>query len=112
MSLPAAKIPTRSQTDWTWARRWLESRTASPRSRTSVAEQVQDLDDADRVDRRRRLVEDQHRRILDQGVGDAEPLEHAPRVRVDVRSSARSVMPTCSRTSPIRRLGLAAARGR
>ena len=39
--------------------------------------------DADRVDRRRRLVEDQDVGILDQRVGDAEALEHAARVRVD-----------------------------
>ena len=32
--------------------RWLESRIARPRSWTSVAEQVEDLDDAERVDRR------------------------------------------------------------
>ncbi len=46
------------------------------------AEQVEDLDDADRVDRGGRLVEDEHVRILDERVGDAEALEHAPRVRV------------------------------
>ena len=51
-------------------------------------EQVEDLDDADRVDRRRRLVEDEDRRVLDQRVGDAEPLEHAARVRVDARVGA------------------------
>ena len=47
------------------------------------AQQVEDLDDADRVDRRRRLVEDQQVGRLDQGVGDAEPLAHAARVGVD-----------------------------
>ena len=48
-----------------------------------AAEQVQHLDHAQRVDRGRRLVEDQDVGILDQRVGDAEPLEHAPRVGVD-----------------------------
>ena len=47
------------------------------------AQQVEDLDHADRVDRRRRLVEDEQVRRLDQGVGDAEPLAHAARVRLD-----------------------------
>ena len=35
ISRPAAKIPIRSQTDWTWVSRWLESRIARPRSWTS-----------------------------------------------------------------------------
>ena len=42
-----------------------------------LAEQVQDLDDAERVDRGGRLVEDEQVRRLDQRVGDAEPLAHA-----------------------------------
>ena len=36
MSRPAAKIPIRSHTDWTWVSRWLESMIASPRSSTSL----------------------------------------------------------------------------
>ena len=47
------------------------------------AEQVEDLDDADRVDRRGRLVEDQEVRRLDQGIGDAESLAHAAGVGAD-----------------------------
>ena len=35
ISRPAAKIPIRSQTDWTWVSRWLDSRIARPRSSTS-----------------------------------------------------------------------------
>ena len=46
------------------------------------AQQVEDLRDAERVDRRRRLVEDQDVGILHERIGDAEPLEHAARVRV------------------------------
>ena len=41
---------------------------------------VQDLDDAERVDADRRLVEDEHARVLDQGIGDPEPLAHPARV--------------------------------
>ena len=80
---PEAKMPIRSQTDWTWLSRWLESRIASPRSWTRRAQQVEDLDDAERVDRRRRLVEDEDVGVLHERVGDAEPLLHAARVRLD-----------------------------
>ena len=45
-------------------------------------EQREQLLDARRVDRDRRLVEDEDRRLLDQGVGDAEALAHAARVRL------------------------------
>ena len=45
-------------------------------------EQREQLLDARRVDRDRRLVEDQDRRLLDQGVGDAQPLAHAAGVGV------------------------------
>ena len=44
-----------------------------------VPEQAEDADHADGIDGRRGLVEDQNLRILDEGIGDAEPLEHAPR---------------------------------
>ena len=43
-------------------------------------EEVEDLAHAKRVDRGRRLVEDQDVGILDQGIGDAEPLEHPSRI--------------------------------
>ena len=36
------------------------------------------------VDVHRRLVEDEDRRVLDQRVGEAEPLAHAPRVAADL----------------------------
>ena len=48
-----------------------------------LAQEVEDLDDAERIDRGRRLVEDQQVRRLDQRVGDAEPLAHAARVLLD-----------------------------
>src|SRR6187401_2987744 len=44
--------------------------------------EVEELGHAGRVDGRRRLVEDEDLRILDEGIGDAEPLEHAPRVGI------------------------------
>jgi hypothetical protein len=47
-------------------------------------QQVEDLDDAERVDRRRRLVEDQDVGVFHESVRDAEALEHAPRVRLDL----------------------------
>ena len=47
------------------------------------AQQVEDLDHAERVDRRRRLVEDEQVGRLDQRVGDAEALAHAARVGAD-----------------------------
>ena len=80
ISRPAAKMPIRSQTDWTWFRRWLDRRIAIWRSLDEAPEELEDLGDAERVDRRGRLVEDQDVGILDQRVGDAEALEHAPRV--------------------------------
>jgi hypothetical protein len=47
------------------------------------AEQLEDLRDAEGVDRRRRLIEDEHIRVLDQRVGDAEALDHAAGVGLD-----------------------------
>jgi hypothetical protein len=47
--------------------------------------QVEHLDHADRVDGGRRLIEDEQVGILDQRIGDAQPLEHAPRIRLDER---------------------------
>ena len=47
-----------------------------------LAHQLEHLGDTDGVDRDRRLVEDQDVGILDQRVGDAQPLPHASRVRV------------------------------
>ncbi len=47
------------------------------------AQELEDLDDAERVDRRGRLVEDQQVGRLDQRIGDAEPLAHAARVGLD-----------------------------
>ena len=51
-------------------------------------EQLEDLLDADRVDRGRRFVEDQDVGVLDECVGDPEPLAHAARVRPDLVAAA------------------------
>ena len=51
-------------------------------------EQLEDLLDADRVDRGRRFVEDQDVGVLDERVGDPEPLAHAARVRPDLVAAA------------------------
>ena len=47
-------------------------------------EQLEDLLDADRVDRGRRLVEDEDVGVLDERIGNPEPLAHAARVRPDL----------------------------
>ena len=75
---PRLKIATRSQTWWTWWRRWLDRRTVTPLSRARPLDDRQDVGHAGRVDRRGRLVEDHDRGILDQRVGQAEALAHAP----------------------------------
>ena len=53
-----------------------------------IAQELEDLDHADRVDRRRRLVQDQDVGVLDEGIGDAEPLEHAAGVGVGAAVSS------------------------
>ena len=44
-----------------------------------LAEQLAQLDARARVEAGRRLVEQQHRRVVDERVGEAQPLLHAPR---------------------------------
>ena len=75
-SLPATKMPMRSQTDWTCVSRWLDSRIARPRSWTRAR--------AARGSRPRRSGRSRSWarrgsgcRRLDQRVGDAETLLHA-----------------------------------
>ena len=83
ISRPAEKMPIRSHTDWTWLSRWLDSRIAMPRSVTRRRAAVEDLGHAERVDRGRRLVEDEDVGVLHERVGDAEALEHAARIGLD-----------------------------
>ena len=53
--------------------------------RAQLAEQLAQLDPGPRVEAGRRLVEEQHRRVVDQGVGEAQPLLHPARQALDVR---------------------------
>ena len=108
MSRPAAKMPTRSHTDWTWASRWLESRIGQPALADEATEQVEDLHDAERVDRGRRLVEDQDVGLLDQRIGDARAAGACRASTSRPCRRARSVRPTWSSTSSIVALGLVA----
>ena len=101
ISRPSAKMPIRSQTSWTWLSRWLERRIAGPAVVDDAPQELEDLDDAERVDRGRRLVEDQDVGVLHERVGDAEALEHAPRVRVGPVVGAAQAGPTWSRTASI-----------
>ncbi len=50
-----------------------------------LPEEVENLDDADRVDRGGRFVEDEDLGVLHERIGDAEPLEHAAGVRLGFR---------------------------
>ena len=53
--------------------------------RSQLAEDLAHLDSRSRVEARRRLVEDQQCRVVDQRVGEAQALAHAARQRLDVR---------------------------
>ena len=82
ISRPEAKIPIRSHTRLDLVEQVARQQDGHPPLAHEPSQQLQHLDDAERVDRRGRLVEDQHVGILDQRVGDAETLEHAARVGV------------------------------
>ena len=53
--------------------------------RAQLAEELAQLDPRPRVEAGRRLVEEQHLRVVDEGVGQAQPLLHAAREALDVR---------------------------
>ena len=82
MSRPDAKMPIRSHTDLDLVEQVAREQDRHAPLPNERAEQVQHFDDAEGVDRGRRLVQDQDVGVLHQGVGDAEALEHAPRVRI------------------------------
>ena len=125
--VPAATIRPRS-TIVTWSHvfstsvsRWLETRIVRPPP-ASVDEQVADLDDAGGVEAVDRLVEDEDRRVGEQGQRDPEPLAHpgriAPRRRAR-RPTARSTRASAAairafgrepRSSPMRRPARAGSR--
>ena len=52
--------------------------------RTELAEELAKLDPRARIETGRRLVEEQHLRVVDEGVGEAQPLLHAARQVLDV----------------------------
>ena len=76
-------MATRSAISSISARRWLETNTARPRSAARRAQQLADLADAGGIESVRRLVEDQHARIAEHRLGDAEALAHAEGVGAD-----------------------------
>ena len=88
-SRPAAKIPTRSHTGWTWWSRWLDSRTATPSLVGERADEVKDLDHAHRVDGGGRLVEDEDRRASLTSASAMPRRWRMPREYLSTRSSAR-----------------------
>ena len=81
-SLPSEKNPTRSHRDWTWPRMCDESRTVRLRSFTSRRSSASS---SSTPDGSMAIVGSSRIRtvgLLDQGVGDAEALAHAARVRL------------------------------
>ena len=77
--------------------------------RAQLAEQLAELDPGPRVEARGGLVEDQDGGIVDEGVGQAEALLHAPRQGGDVRV-ALGPRSTSSSRSPIMRRRRSAGR--
>ena len=100
ISRPAAKIPIRSQTCWTWFRRWLDRRIAICRSRTSDRSRSRIS-----VTPRGSIAVVGSSRIRTSGSlisASAMPSRWSmPREYVSVRSSARAVSPTDSIASSI-----------
>ena len=74
-------IPIELQQSASSVKIWLEMRIVLPIR--ELLEQGLDLDPRPRIEAAGRLVEDQHRRVVDQGFRQAEPLLHAPGQPVD-----------------------------
>ena len=74
--------------------------------RAQLAEELAQLDPGARVEARGRLVEEQHLRIVDERVGQAQPLLHPARERLDVLRRA------CRRGRPARAGRRSSAAGR
>ena len=79
---------------------WLLIRIVLP-SDAQLAEELAQLDPGARIEARGRLVEQQDLRVVDEGVGQAEPLLHAARQRLDVVRRACRPRSTSSSRSPI-----------
>ena len=102
---PSYMTSTRSATSATTPRSWVIRIVARPRSRFSRSQQFEDLRLDRHVERRRRLVGDQHFRLQRQRHRDHRPLPHpaGELVRVVGRRAARaSGMPTESSSSTAR----------
>ena len=81
-SRPWAMTTTSSTVCCTSASTWLETRTVRP-SAASERRNPRSQAMPGRVEPVRRLVEHQHRRVAEQGLGEAEPLPHAEREPAD-----------------------------
>ena len=81
---PRWMIATRSHICSTSESRWLDTKTAIPRSVGEAAHELADLADAGRIEAVGGLVEDQDVRIAEQRLRDAEALAHAERVGRDL----------------------------
>ncbi len=82
-SLPKSMIPTRSASWSASSRYWVVRKTVVP-SGFSFSTSVQIVFAADRVETGGRLVEEQHRRLVDERRGEVQAPTHAPRVRPDL----------------------------
>ena len=105
---PAAKMPIRSQTDWTWLRRWLDRRIAIWRSVTSERRRSRiSLTPSGSI----AVVGSSRIRTSGSLISaSAMPRRWSmPREYVSVFESARAASPTCSRASSI--AGSASSRG-
>ncbi len=80
---PRSTIATLVHSSSSSGRMWLLMRIVLP-SDPQLAEQLAQLDPGARVEAGRRLVEEQDLRVVDEGVGEAQPLLHAARERLDV----------------------------
>ena len=107
-SRPAEKNPTRSHRRLDLAEDVRREQDREVALRDEPPEQREQLLDAGRVDRDRRLVEDQHGRALHQRVRDAEPLAHAARVGLGLLVARRpraGPRPAARRSGPRPRSG-------
>ena len=77
---PRCTMASRSHTFSTSPSRWLDTNTAMPRSSASRRSSSRSSRMPDGIQAVGRLVQHQHRRIAQQGLGDAQPLAHAQRI--------------------------------
>ena len=100
---PAYMIITRSHVSAMTDRSWVMRISDSPSSCAEVLEQLEDLGLDHDVERGRRLVADDDRRIAGEGHRDHRPLAHPARQLVRIGAAPRAFgMPTSSSSSPAR----------